>query len=394
MWTPSCPIVLFIPNSIIAPKNRHIPQKPRFHAYLSHRWGRSNLNSTCSKNPSLSARTCQVNGVLEGQFITIKSEVSLSHPTNVKYSQLSHWDQEDYKEVQEKLAFKDILWQSSGAIATKKKTDCWGVITNITCFHRWMLGRFHVNWTIFSEFSSCLNLPVRVCIWVKHPSYDKVSCSQWLAHAIEATIAPGAPVFDTLNLNHKRYRSKGRRLHLFLHSCTVNSITLNIPKHPSYSNLNIPKPDLNHHALWPILFFLAMWAVTALGPCSELRCTAQGNAQRWPRLYQDVLPGSFWCPFFRVFVATNQLDQVPQKPPKFVIQKAPGKCPFPSLTFTFRDQKDQISGGIFGCSPRTQKIKHRKLRGQKSLQRVREKHLTPDLNWGQERKKPRQLGGG
>ena len=232
-----------------------------------------------------------------------------------------------------------------------------------------MLGRFHVNWTIFSEFSSCLNLPVRVCIWVKHPSYDKVSCSQWLAHAIEATIAPGAPVFDTLNLNHKRYRSKGRRLHLFLHSCTVNSITLNIPKHPSYSNLNIPKPDLNHHALWPILFFLAMWAVTALGPCSELRCTAQGNAQRWPRLYQDVLPGSFWCPFFRVFVATNQLDQVPQKPPKFVIQKAPGKCPFPSLTFTFRDQKDQISGGIFGCSPRTQKIKHRKLRGQKSLQR-------------------------
>ena len=49
MWTPSCPIVLFIPNSIIAPKNRHIPQKPRFHAYLSHRWGRSNLNSTMFK---------------------------------------------------------------------------------------------------------------------------------------------------------------------------------------------------------------------------------------------------------------------------------------------------------------------------------------------------------
>ncbi len=90
----------------------------------------------------------------------------------------------------------------------QRKNTCWGsilgVITNITCYHGWMMRRFHVSLAIFSspEFSSCLNLPVRVSILVKHPSYDKVNCSQWLAHAIEATIAPGAPVFDTLNLSH------------------------------------------------------------------------------------------------------------------------------------------------------------------------------------------------
>lgn len=196
MWTPSCPIVLFIPNSIIAPKNRHIPQKPRFHAYLSHRWGRSNLNSTCSKNPSLSARTCQVNGVLEGQFITIKSEVSLSHPTNVKYSQLSHWDEEDYKEVQEKLAFKDILWQSSGAIATEQKNRLLG------CNHQHHLLSQMDDGSIpceLNHFSWVLELP-------KSPS-----SSLYLGQASKLWQGELFPVIGSCNRSNDSTRCAGLR---------------------------------------------------------------------------------------------------------------------------------------------------------------------------------------